>query len=66
MERLAGETDWSNEPHCDFSIYITKQVFTDDTWSSFISASRKEIPKMVRSLHQDLTTETCPFFRGAN
>lgn len=58
----SGDTDWSNEAHCDFAVYISKKVFSDDTWSGFIAASRKDIPKMVRSLHPDLNAETCPFF----
>ena len=57
----SGDMDWSCEPHTDFSMHITKKIFDDD-WFAFISTSRKEIPKLIYSLHVDLNAETCPFF----
>lgn len=58
----SGDKDWSNEAYCDFSVFISKQVFEDDNWSAYIAASRKEIPAKIRNLHTGLTAETCPFF----
>ena len=36
-----GDKDWDNEAFCDFSVFISKQVFEDDNWSAYIAASHK-------------------------
>ena len=57
-----GETEWSVEDSTEFSIYLTKDIFSKDDWPPYVKECRRAIPEKVRSLHTDLTSENCIFY----